>query len=130
MKAYSDDVRQKIIKSYINREGSYRELAHRFDVSLSFIQTLINRFQDTGRIETLPHGGGKKPKINQHNLDILKKIVRENKNIKTTEICELFYAETKIKVSQTTITRALRKLKLIENNNISRQKVRYGRGKK
>jgi transposase len=70
MKAYSNDLRQKIINAYINREGSYRQLALKFNVSLSFVQTLINRYQDIGRVEPLPHGGGQKPKINHKNSEI------------------------------------------------------------
>ncbi|MDF5727600.1 MAG: hypothetical protein PUP92_06060, partial [Rhizonema sp. PD38] len=40
--AYSYDLRKKIINAYIERPGSYRELALKFSVSLSFVQTLIN----------------------------------------------------------------------------------------
>ena len=40
MKAYSIDLRQRIIEAYENQEGSQRALAKRFKVSLSFIWTL------------------------------------------------------------------------------------------
>ncbi len=112
MKTYSDDIRQKIIQSYIKREGSYRELARRFGVSLSFVQKIINRFQDTGRIEALPHGGGKKTKINDKHAHILKILVAENNDANIEYLCELFYLKAKIKVSQTTMRRALQKLNL------------------
>lgn len=35
MKAYSTDLREKVMNAYNNREGSQRELAKRFSVSLS-----------------------------------------------------------------------------------------------
>jgi hypothetical protein len=38
MKAYSTDLRQKVIDAYKNQEGSQRNLASRFSVSLTFIQ--------------------------------------------------------------------------------------------
>lgn len=70
MKTYLNDLRQKIINAYIKREGSYRKLALKFGVNLSFVQTLINRYQDINRIEPLPHGGGQKPKINDKHSEI------------------------------------------------------------
>ncbi len=69
---------QKIIDAYRNKEGSYRQLAKRFHVSLSFIQTLLGRYLDTGSLEPLPHGGGNQPKIKNEHLEILLKIVVEN----------------------------------------------------
>ncbi len=59
MKAYNQNLRQKIINAFRNREGSYRELVKRFHVSLSFVQRLIDRYLDTGLIEPLPHKSGK-----------------------------------------------------------------------
>ena len=38
MKTYSIDLRQKTIEAYQNQEGSQRQLAKRFKVSLSFIK--------------------------------------------------------------------------------------------
>ncbi len=40
MRAYSTDLRQKVIDAYENQEGSQRNLAKRFSVSLTFIQKL------------------------------------------------------------------------------------------
>jgi transposase len=59
MKAYSIDLRRKIIDAYKAEEGSYRQLAKRFRVSLSFVQTLLKRYKDTGTVEPLPHSGGR-----------------------------------------------------------------------
>ena len=50
MKAYSIDLRQKIVEADHNQEGSYRQLAHRFRVSLSFVKRLLKRYKDTGGI--------------------------------------------------------------------------------
>jgi transposase len=38
MKAYSLDLRQKIINAHNNKEDSLRQLASRFQVSLNFVQ--------------------------------------------------------------------------------------------
>ncbi len=112
MKAYSNDLRKKIIVAYIERDGSYRELALKFGVSVSFVQTLINRYQDLGRIEPLPHGGGQKAKINDKQSEILKKLVADNNDATLEELCRLFESLTQIKVSRATMGRMLQKLEL------------------
>jgi putative transposase len=55
MKAYSIDLRQKIIDAHNNEEGSQRQLAKRFSVSLSFVQSLLRRFRFCGTVEAKPH---------------------------------------------------------------------------
>jgi transposase len=48
---YSVDLRQRVINSYKAKEGSKQELAERFKVSLSFVQRLIRRYQETGGVK-------------------------------------------------------------------------------
>lgn len=119
MKAYSTDFRRKIIDAYLRTEGSYRELALKFDVSLSFVQTLINRYQDLSRIEPLPHGGGQKAKINDKHSEILQKIVTDNNDATLEELCGLFESKTQIKVSRATMGRVLQKLELTRKKKLS-----------
>lgn len=130
MKAYSNDLRKKIIAAYIDREGSYRKLALKFGVSLSFVQTLINRYQDMGRIEQLPHGGGQKAKINPKNSEILQKMVKDNNDATLEELCGLFESKTQIKVSRATMGRMLQKLELTRKKNSPCHRARYGQSTK
>jgi len=112
MKAYSLDLRQKIIDAYQNKEGSYRQLAKRFKVSLSFVQTIVRRYQDTGSCNALPHGGGKQPLLNQKRLEILTQLVAENNDATLAELCELLTSKTQILLSVSTMGRILQKLNL------------------
>lgn len=112
MKAYSQNLRLNIIRAYNNKEGSYRQLAKRFCVSLSFIQTLIGRYQDTGRVEPLPHAGGNKPKLKSEHLEILKQLVQENNDATLEKLCELLNAKIQIKVSRATMGRVLHQLQV------------------
>jgi len=43
-----------------------------------FWQTLLRRYQETGRCDALPHGGGKQPKLNREHLEILQQLVASN----------------------------------------------------
>jgi transposase len=50
MAAYSIDLRQKILSAWQNKEGTQRELAKRFKVSLSFLRDFLRRYRETGQI--------------------------------------------------------------------------------
>lgn len=71
MKAYSTDLRQKVIDAYNNKEGSQRQLAERFSVSLSFVQSLLKRFRNSGSFEPKPHGGGQSAKLNSEQIALV-----------------------------------------------------------
>ena len=51
MKAYSVDLRQKVVDAYEQQEGSQRELAKRFKVSPNFVRLLLKRHQTEGTVE-------------------------------------------------------------------------------
>jgi transposase len=60
---FSVDLRQRIISVYQGKEGSQRQLAQRFKVSLSFVRDLTRRHRETGQVEPKPHGGGAVAKL-------------------------------------------------------------------
>ena len=63
MKAYSVDVRTKILTAYQHDEGSMRQRAQRFNVRPRFVGQLVVCFRRTGTCEPKPHGGGHPPCI-------------------------------------------------------------------
>jgi transposase len=50
MKPYSLDLRQKVVQAYKQGNNSYRQLAKRFQVSLSFVQRLLKRDREQGTL--------------------------------------------------------------------------------
>ncbi len=130
MKAYDQDLRHKIIDAFRNREGSYRKLAKRFHVSLSFMQTLIGRYLDTGSIEPLPHKSGNPPKIKEEHYPILQKLVSENNDATLEELCVQMELKTHVKVSRSVMSKTLQKLELTRKKNLTRSGARHGQSKK
>jgi hypothetical protein len=63
MKAYSIDLRQKIIEVYEREEICQRQLAQRFGVALSFIVKLLKQYRQTKEISPKPFNGGVKLKL-------------------------------------------------------------------
>ena len=112
MKAYSNDLRRKIIEAYQKKEGSLRKLAKRFAVSLSFVWRLVKRFRKSGRVAPKSHSGGLKPKLDQVDLSILREVSAANKDATLAERSDLFFQRTGIRVSGSTIARKLRRLRI------------------
>jgi len=61
MKAYSTDLRRRVVAAYDAREGTQEQVAARFAVSLSWVRKLLRQRRDTGSIDPKPHGGGHAP---------------------------------------------------------------------
>lgn len=112
MKPYSNDLRTRVIEAYENKEGSMRQLAKRFLVSLFFVWTLIKRYRETGKVDPKPHGGGNPSKIDEAGIEVLRSLVEEDSDATVEELQKCFEEKTQIKVSTSAVGRALLKYKL------------------
>ena len=61
MKAYSMDLRERVVAACDARDGTREQIAARFTVSVSWIRDLLKRRRETGSIAPKPHGGGRAP---------------------------------------------------------------------
>lgn len=87
MKSYSLDLRQKIIEAYENKEGSQRQLARRFKVSLGFVQKLLHRYRQDSTIEPRPKTNGFPPKLAAHESEV-REIVEQQADATLKELTE------------------------------------------
>jgi transposase len=60
MRAYSQDLRERVSKALDASKQSQRAIAERFGVSKSFVERLSRRRRETGSCAALPHAGGRK----------------------------------------------------------------------
>jgi transposase len=81
MAASSIDLRQKILSAWQNKEGTQRELAKRFKVSLSFLRDFLRRYRETGQIAARNQGGDRRSKLKGKEQELLKIIVTEKSDI-------------------------------------------------
>lgn len=119
MKAYSLDLRQKIVETYKNQEGSVREVAKRFKVARSFVQKLLKQEREHKTIAALPYAGGPVSKLTSH-LETIKQILVEKNDATLKEICEKLEQRTGISVSQSTMCRLLQQHNLTRKKNTAR----------
>ena len=120
MKAYSLDLRQKIIDVYEQGEISQRQLANRFNVALSFIVKLLRQYRATGNVAPKPFNGGVKLKLTPENLVVLAELIEHNNDATLSELCQMLKEKSGVSISRATMGRMTQKLKLtIKKNSIS-----------
>lgn len=108
----SVDLRQRIMAAYAAKEGSQRQLAERFKVSLSFIRDLMRHYRETGSVQPKPHGGGGVAKLGKGELLIVEALVTAQPDALLKELCERLAQQTGVEVSVSTMQQAVSKLKL------------------
>lgn len=118
MKPYSVDLRQRVIDAYEHNEGSQRELAERFKVSLFFVQSLFKRYRREKTIEPKPHTGGFASKLAEH-LNLIEQLVEQDNDATLEELCFQLEQQTDLKVSVSTMCRALQQLNLTRKKTTS-----------
>lgn len=111
MKAYSVDLRQKIIDTYENEKISQRQLAQRFRVTLGFIIKLLKQYRETGDIspKTSP---GRPRQLNEEQMETVKALVEEQPDITLAELQAAVEERYAVKVSMPTMCRVLQRLQL------------------
>ena len=63
MGPYSMDLRKRVAAVIDEGEGSQRQVAKRFRVSVSFVTRLIQRRREAGTLAPKAHGGGPRPAL-------------------------------------------------------------------
>ena len=77
MRPYSNDLRERVATAVDRRDGSLRQIAWRFSVSLSFVVRLLQRRRDADTLEPKPHGGGPAPALGPDEQKRLLDLMRE-----------------------------------------------------
>src|SRR3954454_8723551 len=108
MPAYSQDLRQRVIDAVERHEGSIRQIAARFVVSLSFVVRLLQTYRRTGSIRPKPHARGSRPAFGPGDLDRLRELVEQQPDATLDELRR----RLGIDCSTMAICRALSKLQL------------------
>ena len=108
MATYSQDLRQRVIDCVERNEGSLRQIARRFVVSLSFVVRLLQLHRRTGSLDPKPPAGGRPAALGPDDLERLQELVRQQPDATLKELRQ----RLGISCSLTAIWRALEKLRL------------------
>jgi transposase len=88
MKAYSMDLRERVVTACDARDGTREQIAARSSVSVSWIRDLLRRRRETGSIAPLPHGGGRPPAFAGEAAERLRAAVDADDDASLAELAE------------------------------------------
>ena len=125
MKAYSLDLRQKIVDAYRERNSSQRQLAKQFRVALSFIEKLLKQHRETGNIAPIVRTKQTPTKLNAEQLMVLKHIVETTNDAALEELRHQLQQQTGVLIGRSTVDRMLTRLNLtVKKKHCTQQKKR------
>jgi transposase len=116
MTPYSQDLRQRVFETVQRGEGSLRQIARRFLVSVSFVTRLLRSHRTTGALEPKPHGGGNPAALGPEDLERLREIIRRQPDATLEECRQRLGASCSLMA----ISRALSKLGLPRKKKVPR----------
>ena len=108
MKAYSVDLRKKIIES-VRRGISKSETARRFGVNRSTINRYIKRLDEGGSLVP-KRRSGKRPKLDERAMRLLEEDLKARPWATHNRRSEFLFGVCGIKVSEATICRSIKRL--------------------
>jgi transposase len=118
MKAYSLDLRQKIIDAYEAGGITQRELAEQFHVSLNFIVTLLRRWRQDKTLEPKKRGAVMKPLLTPEILQFLDQQIKQECDLSLLQLVELVREKYQVSVSTKTMSRMLIRENLRYKKNV------------
>lgn len=88
MRTLSVDLRERILSSYDNGEGTRDQIAHRFRVSLGMVKKLLQQRRRTGDIRPRHRFSGRKPMILHTHQSQMRTLLRQKADLTLKEVRE------------------------------------------
>ena len=111
-KAYSNDLRRKLLEAYDRGEGSLRELAERFGVSSPYAWKISAQRKRTGQVERVEQRHGPESKVTGAVEQQVRTWVGQQPDLTLVEIQERLWETERLLVSVARVWQVLRRLKL------------------
>ena len=120
MKAYSTDLRERVVGACDAGDATREQIADRFSVSVTWIRKLMRQRRETGSIAPKPRGGGRAPAFDAEADQRLRAAVRDDDDATLRELA----GAAGVACCASAVHRALKRL------GITRKKSRGGRPSK
>ena len=124
MKAYSLDLRTRVVEARDRRMGTQQEVATLFGVSCTFIKKLLRQRRETGTLAPKPHGGGQGAKLAAAQREKVRaSILRTRNDATVSEVHAYVVTSLRREVSRATVGRVLQSLDLPRKKNAGGQRT-------
>jgi transposase len=109
MKAYSEDLRRKVVEAVEVRGMGKSETARTFGVSLSSVKRYVGKARQGDSLSPRKHPGPR-PKIDEKARRLLKADVESRPAVTLRERCRFVEGVAGVSVSESTLSRLLRRM--------------------
>src|SRR5689334_13485432 len=125
MKAYSLDLRTRVVEAVDRQVGTQQEVATLLGVSCTFIKKLLRQRRETGSLAPKPHSGGQKAKVSEKQREQVRAyILRVRNDATVSEVHAYVERALQVAVSRATVGRVLQALGLPRKKNTRGQRAR------
>jgi transposase len=111
MKAYSQDLREKVIAAVAQDKQANREIAETLSLGEATVERWTRRQRETGSVAAAAHAGGVARVLAPHEA-FLRSAVKTQPDISLNELCERVQADLGLKVNGSMVSRELTRLQL------------------
>ena len=116
-KPYSDDLRERVVRA-VEGGSSRHKAAGQFDVSVSFVVKLMQRFHATGSFQPGDFGGRREPKLAPHEA-LVHELVARTPSATLLDL-QRKLSERGVEVGKSSIARFLQRLRISYKKNALR----------
>jgi transposase len=109
MKAYSRDLRDRVVQDVEGSVCSQTEAAVKYSVSLSFVQKLMKRVRETGSPAAKPASGGVKRRLGKAEK-LIRAEVKHNPDVTLNALCEQVESKLGLWSDESMMSRELKRL--------------------
>ena len=117
MRAYSLDLRQKVVAAVERGDSTIEEVASSFGVGQTFVKKMLRQHRETGDLSPRPHGGGQTARLSGNHLKALRAEVARHPDKTAAALRDHLEERAGVMVSRPTVTRALSSLGLSRKKN-------------
>ena len=112
MKAYSLDLRQRVLTAALRGDRTIPQVTELFGVSTAFVNKMLRLHRAGEDLAPRPHGGGHTPRLGARHHKLLRAAIAANNDATLGELREHLAAKSRIEVSASTVSRTLKALGL------------------
>jgi transposase len=125
-KAYSDDLRRKLLEAHDRGEGSLRELAKRFGVSVPWAWKVSGQRKRTGQMERVEQRHGPRSRMTMAVQGKIRQLVKQQPDSTLVELQQRLWANQRIRISFQHLGRVLHRmgLRLKKSRSTPKSKIR------
>lgn len=112
MKAYSLDLRERVLKAALSGEHTIAEVAEVFGVGTTFVNKVLRLHREGADLAPRPHGGGQPARLSAAHHKLLRSEVRRRNDATLSELRAHLATHAQVDVSIPTLGRVLQHLGL------------------